>query len=148
MGPPVLIQVWAFFFEAWSTLSTQILYPKHGHCKKRAILLKAPQKMGKSLGTTSFLHVFFPQNGLHLPFFSGCQRVGPSELKQLYTPFMDSGGWWEWCFLKIIIKIQAPQISFLLLGRRKAKRHRFEENLSWKIVENRQTWIIFAKDWG
>ena len=47
------------FLEAWSTLSTQILYPKHGHCKKTAILLKAPQKMGKSFGTTSFLTCFF-----------------------------------------------------------------------------------------
>lgn len=142
MGPPVLIQVWAFFFGGFKHLINQNSLPNN--------MDESPPKDEQKFWNHLFFNMFFfffRRNGLHLP---GCFRV----VKGLDLPswnnvaFHGFGGWWEWCFLKIIIKIQTSQISFLLVGRRKAKRRRFEENLSWKIVENCQTWIIFAKDWG
>ena len=118
------------FLEAWSSLSTRILYPKPWTLQKDSNSFESHPKDGQKFGNHLVFTCFFPTKWLASSgMFSGCQRVGPSKLKQLYTPFMDSGGWWEWCFLKIIIKIQASQISFLLLGTRKATKTPFWRKL-------------------
>lgn len=78
MGPPVLIQVWAFFFGGFKHLINQNSLPNN--------MDESPPKDEQKFWNHLFFNMFFfffPTKWLASSgMFSGCQRVGPSELKQ------------------------------------------------------------------
>ena len=94
--------------------------------------MKAPQKMSKSFGTTSFLTcLFFPTKWLASSgMFSGCQRVGLSELNNI--AFHGFGGMMGMMFPQNHHQNPGPADFFFVAGKKKGKKTPFWRQLILK----------------